>query len=151
MITVVFFLVILSMVLIYSLMISDVEEKTYEFGMLRALGFRSKSLVGLISIQSFSFSIPGLFGGLLVASFMNILVRYILFSFAENTTSYALSTSAIILGVTIGFFLPLFANIIPIQRALSLNLRNALDLYRKSINEITIKIKKLEAIGLSVN
>lgn len=34
----IFLLVMLSVLLIYSLMISDVEEKTYEFGMLRALG-----------------------------------------------------------------------------------------------------------------
>jgi ABC-type antimicrobial peptide transport system permease subunit len=32
-------LLMLSILLIYSLMIGDVEEKTYEFGMLRALGF----------------------------------------------------------------------------------------------------------------
>ena len=48
--TVVFFLGILSVVLIYSLMLSDVDEKTYEYGMLRALGFKSKSLIGLISL-----------------------------------------------------------------------------------------------------
>lgn len=34
-----FLLLMLSVLLIYSLMIGDVEEKTYEFGMLRALGF----------------------------------------------------------------------------------------------------------------
>lgn len=37
--TSIFLLVMLAVLLIYSLMISDVEEKTYEFGMLRALGF----------------------------------------------------------------------------------------------------------------
>lgn len=35
-----FLLLMLSVLLIYSLMIGDVEEKTYEFGMLRALGFK---------------------------------------------------------------------------------------------------------------
>ncbi len=35
----VFIIASLSCVLIYSLMLSDVEEKTYQFGMLRALGF----------------------------------------------------------------------------------------------------------------
>lgn len=34
-----FLLVMLSTILIYSLMISDVDEKTFEFGMLRAIGF----------------------------------------------------------------------------------------------------------------
>ena len=36
----IFILLILSILLIYSLMISNVDEKTYEFGMLRALGFK---------------------------------------------------------------------------------------------------------------
>ena len=39
MFAIVCFLCILSAKLIYSLMLSDVDEKTYEFGMLRALGF----------------------------------------------------------------------------------------------------------------
>lgn len=43
-----FLLVMLAVFLIYSLMISDIEEKTYEFGMLRALGFRKSALVKLI-------------------------------------------------------------------------------------------------------
>ena len=47
------FLAILSFVLIYSLMLSDVESKTYEYGMLRALGFKSIHLIGLLSMQSF--------------------------------------------------------------------------------------------------
>lgn len=38
----------------------------------------------------------------------------------------------------------------PIQKALSINLRTALDLYHRSINELTIKIKRLEEMGLSV-
>lgn len=80
--TIVFFLVILSIQLIYSLMLSDVEEKTYQYGMLRALGFRNKNLIGLISLQSFSFSVPGLLGGLLVAYILNIIARYFIFSLA---------------------------------------------------------------------
>jgi len=112
--TVVFFLGILSVVLIYSLMLSDVDEKTYSYGMLRALGFRNKSLMGLISMQSFSFSIPGLLSGILVAYFMNLIVRYLIFIYAENTTDYSLSNGSIILGSSLGIFLPIAANIIPI-------------------------------------
>lgn len=43
--TMVFFMVLLSVMLIYSLMISDVDEKQYEMGMLRALGLRSISIM----------------------------------------------------------------------------------------------------------
>ena len=44
MLAIVAFLAILCTQLIYSLMLSDVEEKTYEFGMLRALGFSTKNV-----------------------------------------------------------------------------------------------------------
>lgn len=80
--TVVFFLCILSVMLIYSLMLSDVDEKTYQYGMLRALGFKNKNLMTLISLQSLSFSVPGILGGLLVAYFMNLMVRYFIFVYA---------------------------------------------------------------------
>jgi ABC-type antimicrobial peptide transport system permease subunit len=63
-------------------MVSDVDEKTYQYGMLRALGFRNKNLVALISLQSFSFSVPGLLGGLLVAYFMNVIIKSLVFIFA---------------------------------------------------------------------
>lgn len=43
--TIIIFLGILCVQLIYSLMLSDVEEKTYEFGMLRALGFNKNNIM----------------------------------------------------------------------------------------------------------
>jgi len=46
--TIVAFLVILSAQLIYSLLLSDVEGKTFEFGMLRALGFSTKNIMVVI-------------------------------------------------------------------------------------------------------
>lgn len=50
MINVVFFLGVLSIQLIYSLMISDVDEKTYEYGMMRSLGLKSQGLISLVSL-----------------------------------------------------------------------------------------------------
>lgn len=94
---------------------------------------------------------PGLLGGLLVAYFLNLIVRYMIFIYAENTTNYDLSSGSIILGVMLGIFLPIISNIIPIQRALSKNLRMSLDLYHRSVNELTVSIKRLEEMGLSVN
>ena len=149
--TIVFFLSILSIQLIYSLMLSDVDEKTYQYGMLRALGFRNKNLVSLISMQAFSFSIPALLGGILVAYFLNIVVRSLIFMFAKNTTDYALSSSALLLGILLGILLPLVANLLPIKRALSKNLRESLDLYHRSVNEMSVQIKRLEEMGFSLN
>lgn len=69
------FLVILSSMLVFSLMLSDVDGKTYEYGMLRALGFKKGYLVAMITISSFSFSIPGCLGGICVAFVINVGLR----------------------------------------------------------------------------
>lgn len=45
-------------ILIYSQMLNDVEERTYEFAMLRCLGFKNSSLVILLLVQSFFQSVP---------------------------------------------------------------------------------------------
>ena len=60
---IVFFLCLISFILIYSLMQSDVEERTYEFAMLRTMGLRNKNLMVILLIQSMMFSLPGLLLG----------------------------------------------------------------------------------------
>jgi hypothetical protein len=47
-----------------------------------------------------------------------------------------MSSGALALGITLGITLPLIANIMPIKRALSKNLRESLDLYHRSVNEL---------------
>ena len=74
------FLAFLSIQLIYSLMLSDIEEKTYEIGMLRALGFNTDNVVHLIMSQAIFFAIPGLFCGLVAANVLNSSLRQILYS-----------------------------------------------------------------------
>lgn len=50
--TIIFFLFLIDGILIYSMMLNDVEERTYEFAMLRTLGFKNSSLVTLLVIQA---------------------------------------------------------------------------------------------------
>jgi ABC-type antimicrobial peptide transport system permease subunit len=50
--TIIFFLFLIDGILIYSMMLSDVEERTYEFAMLRCLGFKNSSLVTLLLVQA---------------------------------------------------------------------------------------------------
>jgi ABC-type antimicrobial peptide transport system permease subunit len=60
-------------------MLSEVDSKTYEYGMLRALGFKSSHLIGMITIQSLVFSIPGVALGLTVAYILNLFFRLVIF------------------------------------------------------------------------
>ena len=65
--TIIIFLAILAAMLLYSLMLSDVDSKTYDYAMLRALGFRKRMLFVMITEQSLGFAIPGLLLGIMVA------------------------------------------------------------------------------------
>ena len=152
MVTVVIFLAILSTMLIYSLMLQDVNSKTYEYGMLRAMGFKKQYLVEVISMKSISFSIPGLFLGIIIAISLNIVMREVIFTEARNALDYDLTSTSIVLGVTFGIFTPFFANFWPIKKSLDSNLRNSLDLSRNmNENGIGIKIQRLEDVGVSLN
>ena len=149
--TIVAFLAILCAQLIYSLMLSDVEEKTYEFGMIRCLGFNTKNMMAVITTQAFTFAIPGLCTGLMLAAVLNVVLREMLYTVAQNESTYNLSTSSVCIGLSIGIILPLVSNIIPIQKALGKTLRASLDLYHRSVNEISVSVKSAAEYGLSIN
>ncbi|CAD8134904.1 unnamed protein product [Paramecium octaurelia] len=146
-----FLLLMLSILLIYSLMIGDVEEKTYEFGMLRALGFQKWWLIILLLLQAFTFAIPGLVLGLITCYILNSLISMFIFDSAVLMSSYDIAKSAIGLSFGLGLFIPLASNILPILRALSKTLRDSLDLYHRTINDILVNVIKLEKMGISID
>jgi len=143
------FLFILSVMLIYSLMLADVEEKTYEFGMLRALGLEHQSLLVYLLLYGLSFAIPGVLIGLLVAYFLNNCTAYFMGSYTGLDVEFALNPWAAFLGVVVGLVMPLLAIYVPIKRALTQNLRDSLDLYHRIVSGLSIAILKLEKLGLS--
>ena len=149
--TVIVFLAILSAMLLYSLMLADVDEKTYEYGMLRALGFKKEHLVRHISLKSLGFSIPGLFFGIIVAMILNIGLRMLIFLKAKNYESYDLTPTSIWIGAVFGLVMPMISNYFPIVSAMGKNLRNSLDLNRRSKDEVGIKVERLEDVGISIN
>lgn len=54
------------------------------------------------------------------------------------------------MALLLGFFIPIISNYFPIKRALGKTLRNSLDLYHRSINEMTVHVIKLEKMGISL-
>jgi hypothetical protein len=71
-----------------------------------------------------------------VAYILNIIIRFFVFKLSQNTTDYDISVGALILGIVLGLLLPLIANVLPIKRALGKNLRESLDMYHRSVNEL---------------
>ena len=94
--------------------------------------------------------LPGVFLGFLVAAILNAAFRYTFYSLVLNFASFYLTRIAIIIGVSFGITVPIIANVLPIRKALEVNLRNSLDLNHRHIGEITIVISKLKEMGLSL-
>jgi ABC-type antimicrobial peptide transport system permease subunit len=111
---VIVFLAILSGQLLYSLMLSDVDQKTYEYGMLRALGFKEGHLMTLISIQSFIFSVPGVLCGICTALILNMVFRGLIYLVSNNASGFWLTSTSIVVGVLFGLLMPLLAIYYPV-------------------------------------
>ena len=137
--------------LVISLMLADVDGKTYEYGMLRTLGVMKRHLMSMITINSLFFSIPGLIIGMVIAFIINLALREVIFLEAKNTLSYNLTLAAIILGVSSGIFVPILANYLPIKAAMGKNLRESLDLNKRKQDDIGLKVQRLEDVGMSFN
>ncbi|CAD8107345.1 unnamed protein product [Paramecium sonneborni] len=169
-------LLMLSILLIYSLMIGDIEEKTYEFGMLRALGFKKSWLIVLlmlflrfvikfnnfiiikIKLKIFDMYkhqhlqvIPGLFLGLVSCYLINTLISMYIFDMSLLFTTYSIPSSALAFQISLGITMPIISNILPIKKALSKTLKDSLDLFHRVINDILVTVVKLEMMGISTN
>lgn len=141
-------MVILGSMLIYSLLLANTEEKTYEYGMLRALGLRQNSLLMVIFGQSLAFAIPGVGLGLLFGFLLSIPVAIVLANFVIAPPDYSLATSAILIATVVGFVIPLVANIVPTRKALSKTLRDALDIAHQAFAETSVTMTRLEHLGI---
>ena len=144
------FLVVLGSILIYSLLLGNVSDKTYEYGMLRALGFKRNSLIGLLFISSILFVIPGISLGLLCAWLLYVPIDVAFQMLTSGPAEYSLDWSAVVLGIAVGLVMPLASNIGPIRRALSRSLRDSLDIYHSVQSETTVQMVKLSSMGLSL-
>ena len=148
--SVVALMVFLGVLLIFSLLLHDVDSKTYEYGMLRALGMRHRTLIQVLVTKALLFAIPGIALGLMIAFLVNIPVDGFISDYAAIPHSSAFYQSPLLLSIAVGLIMPLVANIVPISRALSRTLRDSLDVYHHVVSEVTVRIIKLADLGLDL-
>ena len=149
MFTVTFFLFIIDSIVIYSMIMTDVEERTYEFAMLRCLGFKSSSLITLITVQSLLYAIPATALGFVLLYIFNSGAQLLLYMYFEISIQVYLQDSTFVLGFAIGVILPLMANILPIKQAMNHSLRDSLDRSRQGIDEVEVQCVRLENKGVN--
>ena len=73
----------------------------------------------------------GVIIGMAAAMVLNVFAMVAMGMLAGVTPSFALHGSAWAVGVTLGIVMPTMANVVPIRRALSSVLRDALDMYHQ--------------------
>ena len=83
----------------YSL--NDVEERTYTYGMLRALGMKRVTLIQIMLLKAITFSIPATFVALILVQLMNIPVIKLIEDFAYLNLSFKLPSICFINGIKI--------------------------------------------------
>ena len=140
----------LVLIVIYSLLLNDVEERTYTYGMLRALGMKRVTLIQIMLLKAITFSIPATFVALILVQLLNIPLIKLIENFAYISLSVKLPSICFINGVLIGFIVPLIAIYVPTSRALSKTLRDSLDVYHHVASDIKVTIIRLEKLGFSV-
>jgi ABC-type lipoprotein release transport system permease subunit len=131
--------IIVSCMLVYSLLLMSVETKTFDFAVMRLIGLTSKGFIALIITQAFFFVIPSviLAFGLAVPAIKEISNFIFSAEMAANHT-YFPSAVACVRALVIGILIPLFSSIVPIRRALSKNLTDALNIQRAQNSGILI-------------
>ena len=144
------FLWVLCVLLVYSLMLGNIDEKSYEFGMLRALGLEKAKLTYLIILKGFIFSIPGIILGLSSSYIANNFIAFLFNLYCHFPMPFFLSKTNIVFGISVGLSIPIISSYFPIKKCLESNLRDALSLFNnKKIGDIIVSMIKLENLGIS--
>ena len=124
------------------------------FAMMRALGFRLNHIIGFVTLQAFTFSIPGMLFGIVIAFVLNVGYRVVYYTLFDNFASYELTWFSIATGtICFGILVPLVSNIGPTRLALGKNLRTSLDVTRKSAvtDEVSVTFKRIKDVSFSFN
>jgi ABC-type antimicrobial peptide transport system permease subunit len=148
---VIFLLSFVSGIVVYSLMLFDIDERRYEMGMLRTLGMSKRSIVIIMLNQAFFFAIPGLIIGIILSALLYLICFIIIFSMSHAYIPCTLKTGSILYGIGFSISMPLVANIMPIRTALAGSLRESLNIIQHNLTDFKVMRIRLDKIGLSPN
>jgi hypothetical protein len=142
-------IIALASMAIYSLLISDVEQSTYEFGMLRALGLDVRSLGVLIAARAAYFTLPSLAIGIALAQLGSLVALSYLYDFIGAERNFAMNEFAAWLAITVGVTMPIIGSYVPTMSALRASLSDSLDVYKQTSASVSVVATRLENLGVS--
>ena len=140
----------ISVFLIYSLLMVSVETKIFETGISRMIGFKKINVYATLILQGLSYSIPGVVFGLVASQIAFIFVGQYLNNLLQVTLTPRISSRGVLISFLLGFFIPIFASIIPVKKALSYNIHDALDQRQSTFKPIKISIERSKSYDVPV-
>jgi ABC-type antimicrobial peptide transport system permease subunit len=143
---IIFILLFLCIVLIYSLLMISVETRTFEMGILRMIGMARPSLIALLLTQAFAYAIPAWTVGTILALGVYAGAATAVTNITKASVQKLLTADAFGLATLIGLLVPIAASILPIRAALGQNLQDSLDVKHNKTKAVEITLKRGEAI-----
>eukprot|EP00835_Amoeboradix_gromovi_P004255 NODE_321_length_11054_cov_0.461524.p1 type:complete len:965 gc:universal NODE_321_length_11054_cov_0.461524:755-3649(+) len=140
----------ISVFLIYSLLMTSVETKIFETGIARMIGFRKINIYATLILQGLFYSIPGCCFGLLASQVAFIFVGQYLNDLLQVVLAVRISSRGILIAFLLGFFIPIFASIVPVKKALSYNIHDALDQRQSTFKPVKITIERTKSHSIPV-
>eukprot|EP01080_Neovahlkampfia_damariscottae_P003982 gene3982-7238_t len=133
---------VLSIVLIYSLLMVNVENRKFEYGILRMIGMARLNVVIIITMQATLFSIPGWIIGIIGAQLVYIPIGFILDSYLQVSITKFITWDAFLIASALGLTIPYISSVLPIMDALGQNLHDSLDTGRSKVKAVIYKIER---------
>ena len=142
----------LAYVVANSLITNQIEDKTYENAMLRCLGWTKSSIVLVTIIKTtLFFIIPGYVSAIGLSYLFVGMTRDLIEQSSRRDIILDYGWTPYVMGIFVAYCLPLISMISPVINGLSVQLRDALDVFRKKVETMDIQFKKLQNMyGLSV-
>ena len=147
---VIFVFVVLSIILIYSLLMINVETRTFELGVLRMVGMKRRDVVQLVLVQAMMYAIPAVIIGLISAFGVWLFIKSILESTLVLTLPTNLSGLSVGIALLLGVSVPIIASVAPITKATGLSLQESLDTRRSKIKVISYKLSRSDSSTISI-
>eukprot|EP01116_Phalansterium_solitarium_P009244 TRINITY_DN23310_c0_g1_i1.p1 TRINITY_DN23310_c0_g1~~TRINITY_DN23310_c0_g1_i1.p1 ORF type:complete len:1055 (+),score=403.59 TRINITY_DN23310_c0_g1_i1:200-3364(+) len=141
---IIFILLFICVVLIYSLLITNVETRTFEMGMLRMLGMKRTELITLMLNQALSYVLFSFPLGLLVSQLLCVWLASTMGSLLSIQVAPWLNGGAIGMAALMGLGMPLLASILPIRAALGSTLAEAIDTRNSRTKAVSISVNRSE-------
>ena len=138
----------LSMILIYSLVSSSVEEKIHEFGIFRAIGVSKKYIFYQTILQALILAVIGTVTGLILGL---ILLFLFLPTFSLQNTSLDSYITLLSTAFLIGFGVTIISSILPARQSTKYQILNALDISRTDSSEYQTRVTSYRTKMISWN